>query len=123
MDELAWQMKMCPVELRLKNYSEIDQEAGLPYSSKHLRECYQVAMERFGWKKRQAEPRAHRQGRSLFGWGMATATYPGYRSPGAAKVRIFSDGAALVSCATQDIGTGTYTTLAMVASQGWNGPL
>src|SRR5262249_32316147 len=50
------------------------------------------------------------------GWGMATATYPGYRSPGAARVRILPDGAIVVSSATQDIGTGTYTTMAQVAA-------
>ena len=86
MDELAWQMGIDPVELRLKNYAETDAEKGLPYSSKHLRECYRVGMERFGWRKRAPIPGSQRDGRFLVGWGMATATYPAYRSPGAAKV-------------------------------------
>jgi len=47
---------------------------------------------------------------------MATATYPGMRSPGAAKVRILQDGAAVVSSATQDMGGGTYTTISQVVS-------
>jgi xanthine dehydrogenase YagR molybdenum-binding subunit len=117
MDELAWALKIDPVELRLRNYAETDAEKGLPYSSKHLRECYELGMERFGWKKRQSAPRSHRDGRTLIGWGMATATYPAYRSPGAAKVRILPDGMSIVSSATQDIGTGTYTTMAQVAAE------
>jgi xanthine dehydrogenase YagR molybdenum-binding subunit len=116
MDELAWELKMDPVELRLRNYAESDMEKGKPYSSKHLRECYQAGMERFGWKKREGPAGAHRDGRYLIGWGMATATYPGYRSPGAARVRILRDGTVIVSSATQDIGTGTYTTMTQVAA-------
>jgi xanthine dehydrogenase YagR molybdenum-binding subunit len=117
LDELAWELKMDPVELRLKNYAEVHAETGLPYSSKHLRECYEAGMERFGWKKRTPVPGEHRQGRYLIGWGMATATYPGYRSPGAARVRMMDDGSIVVASATQDIGTGTYTTMTQVAAE------
>jgi xanthine dehydrogenase YagR molybdenum-binding subunit len=116
LDELAWELNLDPVELRLRNDAENDAEKGLPYSSKHLRECYYAAMQKFGWSKREKKPRAHRDGSYLYGWGMATATYPGYRSPGAARVRILPDGSIVVSSATQDIGTGTYTTLAQIAA-------
>ncbi|MEO8131103.1 MAG: xanthine dehydrogenase family protein molybdopterin-binding subunit [Bryobacteraceae bacterium] len=116
LDELAWQLKMDPVELRLKNYAEKDQDKNLPFSGKHLRECYELGMERFGWKQRERSPRAHRDGRFLIGWGMATATYPAGRSPGAALVRILADGTAVVASATQDLGTGTYTTMTQVAA-------
>src|SRR5207248_7990005 len=57
-----------------------------------------------------------RDGKLLIGWGMATATYPGMRSPGAAKVRILQDGTASVVSATQEMGGGTYTTMIQVAS-------
>ncbi len=116
MDELAWQLGIDPVELRLRNYAETDAEKGLPYSGKHLRECYRVGMERFGWRRRAPVPASQRDGRFLVGWGMATATYPAYRSPGAAKVRILDDGSVVVASATQDIGTGTYTTMTQVAA-------
>src|SRR5260370_608536 len=122
LDELAWELKMDPVELRLRNYAETDAEKTLPYSSKHLRECYQTGMERFGWKKREGPPGGHRDGRYLIGWGMATATYPGYRSPGAARVRILPDETIIGSTATQDIGTGTYTTRAQMAADELGGP-
>ena len=74
-------------------------------------------MERFGWKTRERAPGGRLDGRFLIGWGMATATYPAYRSPGAAKVRILPDDTVVVSSATQDIGTGTYTVMAQVAAE------
>ena len=49
MDELAVRLGIDPVELRLKNYAEEDQNDDKPFSSKELRECYRQAAERFGW--------------------------------------------------------------------------
>jgi xanthine dehydrogenase YagR molybdenum-binding subunit len=54
-------------------------------------------------------------GAVLIGMGMATSTYPTHRMPASAAVRLFADGSALVRAGTQDLGTGTYTTMAQVA--------
>jgi xanthine dehydrogenase YagR molybdenum-binding subunit len=81
-----------------------------------LRQCYADAAERFGWAKRSAEVRSMREGRTLIGWGMATATYPGHRRPASALARILPDGTALVRSGTQDLGTGTYTVMTQVAA-------
>ena len=115
MDELAVALKMDPVELRLTNYAEKDLGEDKPFSSKHLRECYEQAAERFGWSKRNPEPRSTREGNDLIGWGMATATYPANRSSAQAMVRMFANGHALVACGSQDLGTGTYTIMAQTA--------
>ncbi len=116
MDELAYKVKTDPVRLRLLNHADKNEHTGQPFSSKYLKECYQVAGDQFGWSKRNPEPGSMRDGKLLVGWGMATATYPGMRSPGAAKVRILQDGSAIVSSATQDMGGGTYTTMAQVVA-------
>jgi xanthine dehydrogenase YagR molybdenum-binding subunit len=116
MDELSYLVRIDPVELRLRNYAETDPEKNLPFSSKHLRECYEMGRDRIGWKDRSAKPRSMREGPYLIGYGMATSTYPGYRFPGAAVVRLRDDGTAEVGSATQDIGTGTYTTMAQMAA-------
>src|SRR4051795_4267118 len=55
MDELAVKLKLDPVELRLRCYSERDQHADKPYSSKALRECYRQGADAFGWSKRNPE--------------------------------------------------------------------
>src|SRR5206468_1053765 len=90
---------------------------GKPFSSKSLRQCYQLGAERFGWGRRQAEPRSMRapDGR-LRGMGMATATYPTHRSPSSALARLLPDGTAYVQAGSQDIGTGTYTIMTQIAA-------
>src|SRR5438094_4763138 len=75
MDELAVALKLDPVELRLRCYSDRDQHADKPYSSKKLRECYRAGAEAFGWDRRSAEPRSMREGSELIGWGMASAVW------------------------------------------------
>ena len=117
MDELAYALKIDPIELRLRNYADIDPDKGLPWSSKSLKECYKLGAERFGWQQRNPAPRSMRDGRYLVGWGMATATYPTNRSPASAVTRLLADGTAVVQSGSQDIGTGTYTVMTQVAAE------
>lgn len=116
MDELSYQLKMDPIALRLKNYAENDPQENKPWSSKALRQCYSVGAERFGWSRRKPQPRSMRDGNTLIGLGMGTATYPANRSEAAALARILPDGTAMVVSGTQDLGTGTYTVMTQVAS-------
>jgi xanthine dehydrogenase YagR molybdenum-binding subunit len=116
MDELAVALGIDPVELRVRNHADADPVENKPFSSKHLRECYQSGAERFGWSRRNPKPRSMRDGRWLVGWGVATATYPAHRSKAGALARILPDGTAIVRAGTQDIGTGTYTIMAQVAA-------
>jgi xanthine dehydrogenase YagR molybdenum-binding subunit len=116
MDELAYALHMDPVEFRLKNFAGRDPSTDKPFSSNHLRECYSRGAERFGWHRRSSEPRSMRDGDFLMGWGMATATFPGYRLPSTALACVRSDGTALVASGSHDMGTGTYSTMTQVAS-------
>ncbi len=117
LDELAGHLGMDPVRLRQINYAEHDPLSGKPWSSKNLRDCYRLGAEKIGWERWTKKPRSLRAGRWLVGLGMATATYPGARVAGAARVRLFADGRVLVQSATLDMGTGTYTILAQAAAQ------
>ncbi len=116
MDELAVALKMDPLQLRLRNYSDRQQDDGLPYTSKELRECYRQAAEAFGWSKRNPEPRSMRDGSELVGWGMATGVWEALQEKTSARIVLTANGHAEVSCATADIGTGTYTIMAQVAA-------
>jgi xanthine dehydrogenase YagR molybdenum-binding subunit len=118
MDELAEKLKMDPVQLRLVNYAEKDPSHDRPWSSKHLRECYTQAAERFGWSNRHATPGTKTEGNALVGYGMATATYPANRSAAQAVVRMLPGGRMFVGSGTQDLGTGTYTIMAQQAAAG-----
>lgn len=117
MDELAVALDLDPLELRLRNYAERDEEKNEDFSSKALRECYAQGAERFGWAKRNAKVGSMRDGDILIGWGMGTATYPTNRQESAAKVRLLADGRAIVSTASHDLGTGTYTTMTQIAAE------
>jgi xanthine dehydrogenase YagR molybdenum-binding subunit len=117
MDELAVKLGIDPIELRIKNHAEIYPGKNLPFSSKHLLECYQRGAERFGWAKRNSKPGMAKDGDWLIGQGMATALYPAHRSSASAKVRLQADGYVTVSSATHDLGTGMYTVLAIVGAQ------
>jgi xanthine dehydrogenase YagR molybdenum-binding subunit len=116
MDELAYQLRIDPVELRLRNHADVDPDSGKPWSSKSLRACYRRAAERFGWSRRNPAVRSRRDGRALIGWGMASATYPARQMPASARARLRADGSALVQAGTQDIGTGTYTIMTQIAA-------
>jgi xanthine dehydrogenase YagR molybdenum-binding subunit len=123
LDELAVKLNIDPIEIRLRNYAEHDEKDGLPWSSKHLREAYQTGAERFGWSKRNPQVGSMRKGAEILGWGMATCTWPGNQRAAEVRVRLLADGTARASCATQDIGTGTYTIFAEIVSDKTGVPL
>jgi xanthine dehydrogenase YagR molybdenum-binding subunit len=112
LDELAAELKIDPLALRLKNHAERAPASCKAFSSKKLRECYEQGAARFGWNKRHAR----REHGELVGFGMATATYPAHRQKSAALARLLPDGSAQVQAATHELGTGTYTVMAQVAA-------
>ena len=116
MDELAVALKLDPLELRLRCYSDRDQHTDRPYSSKSLRDCYRQGAEAFGWDRRNPEPRSMRDGTELVGWGMASGVWEALQVPITVRIGLTANGHAEVSCATSDIGTGTYTIMAQVAA-------
>jgi xanthine dehydrogenase YagR molybdenum-binding subunit len=108
-DELACELRMCPIELRRRNEPTKDPVEGTAYSSRQLVEAYRRGAEKFGWNARNAEPRSKRDGKWLVGMGVATAYYPFFRFPAIVRLRIFEDGRALVQTPAADMGMGTAT--------------
>jgi xanthine dehydrogenase YagR molybdenum-binding subunit len=117
MDELAIKLRVDPAELRLKNLPRTDEANNRPWSSNHFGDCIQLALQRFGWSRRNPAVGSMRDGARILGWGFAAATWPAHRKTASAKVELRGDGTAKVSCGTQDIGTGTYTVIAQVVSE------
>lgn len=122
-DELAFELHRDPLEFRLKNYAEADQNEGKPFTSKALRECYAQGADAFGWSARSFEPRSMRDGRELIGWGMATGVWEASQMKAQARATLTSDGRLEIATATADIGTGTYTILAQIAAEAFGLPL
>ena len=116
MDELAYVLNMDPLQLRLVNYAETEEQKKKEFSSKNLKECYQRGADAIGWTNRVGKPGITMEGKFLVGYGMATATYPANRSASSAKATLFADGQAEILCGTQDIGTGTYTIATQIAA-------
>ncbi|QIL75653.1 xanthine dehydrogenase family protein molybdopterin-binding subunit [Hymenobacter sp. HDW8] len=116
MDDLAYQLGIDPIQIRLLNYADKDPTNGKPWSSKSLKQCYARGAELFGWSKRNAKNGVTRDGRYLIGMGMATASYPVHNSQGTARVRLYADGHAVVQSGATDLGTGTYTVMTQVAA-------
>ena len=123
MDELAVALKIDPLELRLRCYSERDQNINQPFSSKALRVCYRRGAEAFGWDQRNADPRSMRDGGDLVGWGMATGIWDAWQTAITVRIVIKADGHAEVASAASDIGTGTYTVMAQVTADQLGLPL
>ena len=123
MDELAVETGRDPIALRLQNYAERDQNHDKKYSSKELKECYRQGAERFDWSERKATPRSNRRGTALVGHGMAGGVWESPQQPAAAKASLAPDGTLTVASGTSDIGTGTYTAMAILAGEALGLPL
>ena len=122
-NELAHELKMDPVQLRILNEPKIDESRGIPFSSRHMLECLQVGAEKFGWSNRTSAVGSMKRDGLTLGWGVAGCSWIAGRFPAAVYVQLRDDGSCRVASATQDIGTGTYTNLAQLASERTGVPL
>jgi xanthine dehydrogenase YagR molybdenum-binding subunit len=120
MDELAIELGIDPIELRLRNIADTDPSTGHPWSSYGLPECFERGARLIGWQERNPQPRSERDGHWLIGTGMATAGYPVafFMHTQRARAHIYADGTAVMQTATQEFGTGTATVMTQVAADG-----
>lgn len=123
MDELAFALKMDPIQLRRVNETQKEPIKGKPYTSRSLMQCIEAGARAFGWDRRNPEPRSMRDGEWLVGWGYATTLYPTHIAPAAVRVALLPDGTARVQTAAQDVGTGAYTAIALTAAEGLGLPV
>ena len=116
MDELAYALKMDPVELRRVNDTQVEPINGLPYTSRQLMPCFDAAAKAFGWKTRNPQPGATRDGDWLVGVGCASTVYPASMAPATVRMVLSPEGAVKVLTGTHEIGNGVYTAVAITAS-------
>jgi xanthine dehydrogenase YagR molybdenum-binding subunit len=123
MDELAEQLGLDPVELRIRNEPAVDPENGRPFSQRQLVRCLREGAQLFGWDRRNATPGQVRDGRWLVGMGMAAAIRGNFLLPAKCSFSVDADGVITVRQGMTDIGTGTYTVLAQIAAETLGVPL
>ncbi|MEO8073227.1 MAG: xanthine dehydrogenase family protein molybdopterin-binding subunit [Acidobacteriota bacterium] len=119
-DELAYKLKIDPVEFRIKNEPEKDPSNGLPFSSRSLIEALRKGAEVFGWNKRKFETRQTKNGEFWIGYGVGCGVYPSRQRETSTLVKLRRNGDdvnASIELAASDLGTGTYTILAQVAAE------
>ncbi len=116
-DELAYKLNMDPLELRRRNYAETDPERNLPFSSKFLKDCYDIGAEKIGWNKRNPAPRSMKDGEWLVGYGMSTGTFGAGRGRASVSARLLQNGTLLLQSAVADSGPGTATAMTIIAAE------
>ncbi len=119
-DELAYKLKIDPIEFRLKNEPAKDPSNGKPWSSRKVVECLKKGAEVFGWEKRKFEPKQTENENYWIGYGVACGTYPARQRDSSANVKLTKNGndvTANIELAASDLGTGTHTILAQTAAE------
>lgn len=117
LDELAHKLNMDPLELRIRNHADSDPEKNLPWSSKYLKECYELGSQKIGWKNRPSVPRTMMEEGMLVGYGIGTGVFSAMRWPATARGRLREDGVLVLQSAVSDMGPGTATAMVNIASQ------
>ena len=122
-DELAIELELDPIELRIRNEPDTDPSSGLPFSARHLVKAWRSGAEAFRWDRRAA-PGTRREGEWLIGMGCASATYPYQRFPGGgARLTLDKTGHVTVEVPANDMGMGTSTTQTIVTAERLGLPL
>jgi len=116
LDELAEELGIDPVELRLRNEPKAGPVSGKPFSSRNLVDCLTEGARRFGWAERDPRPGVRREGRWLLGTGVGAGAYGAGSLPSSASITAEVGGRYTVGVAAADIGTGARTALALVAA-------
>jgi xanthine dehydrogenase YagR molybdenum-binding subunit len=117
MDELADKLGMDPIELRLRNHADTDPENGKPFSSKYLKEAYQMGADKIGWQNRKLKAGSVKEDGWLVGYGMASGVFGAGRGRATVKATMLADGTLLIQTSVTDIGVGTGTAMTQIASE------
>jgi xanthine dehydrogenase YagR molybdenum-binding subunit len=112
MDDLAEKLGLDPLEFRLKNLPERD------FKTPIYRAEVELGAQEIGWDKRKPRGKAEGKGPRRVGYGMGLHTWGGGGAQDKQVTCIINpDGSVEVRSATQDIGTGARTILAIVAAE------
>ncbi|NOT28560.1 MAG: xanthine dehydrogenase family protein molybdopterin-binding subunit [Acidobacteria bacterium] len=124
-DEIAVEMGWDPMAFRLKNIKRngdpIPRAAGGAEDGRlvtqALDRCIEAGASRIEWTRRNQAPNTAQAGPIRRGMGMACTERTGGGGLSGAQVKVFLDGSVIVFYSSTDIGTGSRTTLSMIAAE------
>jgi xanthine dehydrogenase YagR molybdenum-binding subunit len=122
MDDVAYALKMDPVDFRLKNMTRKFRDQN-PYTSFGLEDCVRRGAEAFGWKQRWKPEPGSGAGPRKRGAGMAMGMFGSALGRSSAVVRVDSKGDFHVHVGVTDCGTAAKTTMALIAAEALGVPL
>lgn len=121
MDHIAYELKMDPIDFRLKNMTRKYQDK-IPYTSFGLEDCVRRGAEAFEWKKLWHAPGAGGDPVKR-GVGMAMGAFGAAVGRSSAVIYLNSKGEYELHVGVTDIGTAAKTTMALIAAEALGVPL
>ena len=122
MDDVAYALKMDPLEFRLKNMTRKFRDQ-TPYTSSGLEDCIRKGAEKFEWTKRWKPVPGSGAGPVKRGAGMAMGMFGSGLGRSSAVVRLDGQGQYYVHVGVTDVGTAAKTTMGLIAAEELGVPL
>jgi xanthine dehydrogenase YagR molybdenum-binding subunit len=115
-DEIAYAVNIDPIKFRVINHTDSDPEKNMPWSTKFLKECFEMGAKAIGWDKRKLQAGSLSDGRWKIGYGMAVGTFGANRGEASVRARLAADGSLVLHSAVTDIGPGTGTAMTQITA-------
>jgi len=122
MDDVAYQMKMDPVDFALKNMTRKSNDQN-EYTNYSLDECIHRGVEAFEWKKRWRAVPGSDSGPIKRGAGFSFMAFRSGVGHSNAVLRVDSSGKYYAHVGVTDVGAGAKTTMGIIAAEALGIPL
>ena len=127
MEKAAYAIGMDPVQFRLNNLNEVgNPDTKKAFSNPGIRDCIQQAANAIGWQQNWHAPKAKEVRPGVFhGIGLAAhaCSHGAGGNPATGQIIVNTDGSVQAISATNDIGDGQRTQMAMIAAESLGVPL
>ncbi|MEO5922439.1 MAG: xanthine dehydrogenase family protein molybdopterin-binding subunit [Bryobacteraceae bacterium] len=121
-DDVAYALKMDPLEFRLKNMTRKFRDQ-TPYTSFGLEDCLRKGAEAFGWKQRWKPVAGSGTGPVKRGAGMAMGMFGSALGRSSAVAKVDAKGNYSIHVGVTDCGTAAKTTMGLIAAEELGVPL
>lgn len=121
-DDVAYKMKMDPVEFVLKNMSRLSRDE-VPYTNYTLEECIRRGAAAFDWKARWRPQPGSDPGPKKHGAGFAIMIFRSGVGQSSAVIQVDAKGQYTLFVGVTDVGAGAKTTMNIIAAEALDVPM